>query len=103
MLAEKSAAINECVVTYKELTADERAKMEAEAREDYYRCQKDLELYATEKGMKRGMEQGIQQMLVSAVDHAMQNLSLTLEQACEALGVTMEDYQTAKNRQETVR
>lgn len=88
MLAEKSAAINECVVTYKELTADERAKMEAEAREDYYRCQKDLELYATEKGMKR--------MLVSAVDHAMQNLSLTLEQACEALGVTVEDYQAAK-------
>lgn len=89
MLAEKSAAINECVVTYKELTADERAKMEAEAREDYYRCQKDLELYATEKGMKR--------MLVSNVDHAMQNLSLTLEQACEALGVTVEAYQAAKD------
>lgn len=25
-------------------------RMEVEAREDYYRCQKDLELYATEKG-----------------------------------------------------
>lgn len=99
MFAEKSAAINECVVTYKELTADERAKMEAEAREDYYRCQKDLELYATEKGMKRGMEQGLQQglqMLVSVVDHAMKNFSLTLEQACEGLGVTVEDYQAAK-------
>lgn len=73
--------------------------MEAEAREDYYRCQKDLDLYATEKGMKRGMEQGLQQglqMLVSAVDHAMKNFSLTLEQACEGLGVTVEDYQAAK-------
>ena len=99
MLAEKNAAIKECVVTYKELTADERARMEAEAREDYYRCQKDLELYATEKGMEQGLQLGIKQglqMFVSAVDHAMQNLSLTLEQACEALGVTVEDYQAAK-------
>lgn len=49
--------------------------------------------------MKRGMEQGLQQglqMLVSAVDHAMKNFSLTLEQACEGLGVTVEDYQAAK-------
>ncbi len=104
MLAEKNAAIKECVVTYKELTADERARMEAEAREDYYRCQKDLELYATEKGMKQGIEQGrkqgmkqgIQQMLVSTVDNARKNLSLTLEQACEGLGVAVEDYQAAK-------
>lgn len=113
MLAEKNAAIRECVVTYKELSADEKARMQAEAREDYYRRQKDAELYAVEKGMKRGMEQGMQQgmqqgiekgiqkgmqqMLVSNVDHAMKNLSLTLEQACEGLGVPVEDYQSAKN------
>ena len=117
MLAEKSEAIRECVVTYKELTADERAKMEAEAREDYYRCQKDLELYATRKGMERGLKQGMerglerglkqglqhgmQQMLISTVDHAMQNFSLTLEQACEGLGVTVEEYQSAKKGQES--
>lgn len=118
MLAEKNAAIRECVVTYKELSADEKARMQAEAREDYYRRQKDAESFAVEKGMKRGMEQGLQQgiqqglqqgiqrgtqqMLISMVNHAMQNLSLTLEQACEGLGVTVEDYQAAKNGQETI-
>lgn len=113
MLAEKSTAIEECVVTYKELSADEKAKMQAEAREDYYRRQRDMELFAVERGMKRGIEQGIQkgieqgvqqgkeQMLVSTVDHAMQNLSLSLEQACEGLGVTVEEYRAAKKGQET--
>lgn len=132
MLAEKNAEIRECVVTYKELSEDERAKMLAEAREDYYRRQKDMELYSVEKGLKRGLEQGLQQGLrqgieqglqqgieqglqqgiqqgieqglqqgtqqtiVSTVDHAMKNFSLTLEQACEGLGVTVEEYQSAK-------
>lgn len=105
MLAEKSLAIRECVVTYTELSADEKARMMAEAREDYYRRQKDIELFGMEKGMKQGLEQGLeqgiqqgtQQMLVSVVDHAMQNFSITMEQACEGLGVTVEAYRAAKN------
>ena len=122
MLAEKNAAIRECVVTYKELSEDEMAQMLAEVREDYYRRQKDMELNAVEKGLRRGIEkglrqgieqglqqgieqglqQGTQQAIVSMVEHAMQNLSLTLEQACEGLGVTVEAYQSAKNGQEFV-
>lgn len=110
------------MVTYKELSEDEEAKMLAEAREDYYRRQKDMELNAVEKGLRRGIEkglrqgieqglqqgieqglqQGTQQAIVSMVEHAMQNLSLTLEQACEGLGVTVEAYQSAKNGQEFV-
>lgn len=107
MLSEKNAAIRECVVTYKELSEDEEAKMLAEAREDYYRRQKDMEIYATEKGLQKGMEQGLQQgqqqMLVSNVDHAMQSFSLTLEQACEGLGVAVEAYQSAKYGQARVK
>ncbi len=83
MLAKQDEGIKECVVTLKELTDDERARMQYEARVDYQRRLKDAELY------------GIEKTLVSTVDNAMHNLNLTLEQACAALGVTLEDYRTA--------
>ena len=37
MLAEKNETIKQGIVTLKELTADEKAKMQMEAREKYYR------------------------------------------------------------------
>ncbi len=41
MLAKEHEGIKECVVTLKELTADERSRMQYEAREDYQRRLKD--------------------------------------------------------------
>ena len=96
MLAKENEGIKECVVTLKELTADERARMQYEAREDYQRRLKDAELY----GVEQGIEKGIEKNLVYSVDNAMHNLNLTLEQACTALGVTLESYQTAKENNE---
>lgn len=96
MLAKENEEIKECVVTLKELSADERARMQYEARLDYQRRLKGAEFH----GMEKGIEKGIEKNLVYTVDNAMRNLNLTLEQACTALGVTLEAYQTAKENQE---
>ncbi len=95
MSAEKNETIRECVFTYKELTADEKARMQSEAREDYYRRLN----WAEERGMRKGMEQVKKETactLVSNVDHAMESFHVGLERACEGLGTTVEAYQAAK-------
>lgn len=107
MLAEKNETIRECVVTLKELTADEKARMQSEAREDYYRRLN----WAEERGLRKGIEQGIEQglvqglergqkeisrILVSNVEHAMENFHVDLETACKGLGTTVEAYWEAK-------
>lgn len=96
MLAKKDEGIQECVLTWKELTDDERARMQYEARVDYQRRLKDAELY----GIEQGIEKGIEKNLVSNIENAMHNLNLTLEQACAALGVTLDVYRTAKEKHE---
>lgn len=111
MLAEKNETIKECVFTYKELTADEKARMQSEARDDYYRRLNWAEERGLQKGMEKGIEQGIEQgiekglergqketarTLVSNVDHAMESFHVDLAGACEGLGTTVEAYQAAK-------
>ena len=103
MLAEKNETIRECVFTYKELTADEKARMQSEAREDYYRRLSWAEERGLQKGMEKGMEEGREQVkretahtLVSNVDHAMESFHVDLVRACEGLGTTVEAYQAAK-------
>ena len=103
MLAEKDETIRECVFTYKELAADEKARMQLEARDDYYRQLKDVEEWGIRKGMEKGIEQGLERgqkeaarMLLSNVEHAMVNFHVDLERACEGLGTTAEAYQAAK-------
>lgn len=104
MLAEKNDTIRECVVTLKELTADEKARMQSEAREDYYRRLN----WAEERGIRKGIEQGIEQglersqkeiarNLISNIEHAMESFHVDLENACKGLGTTLEAYQEAKN------
>ena len=100
MLAKQDEGIKECVVTLKELTDDERARMQYEARVDYRRRLKDAELYGIEQGIEKGLAKGIEKTLVSTVDNAMHNLNLTLEQACAALGVEPEAYRTATKKYE---
>lgn len=95
MLAEKNEAIKECVFTYKELTADEKARMQSEARDDYYRRLN----WAEERGIRKGMEQVQKEtarVLLSNVDNAMESFQVDLESACKGLGTTVEAYQAAK-------
>lgn len=99
MLAEKDETIRECVFTYKELTADEKARMQLEARDDYYRQLKDVEEWGIRKGIEKGLERGQKKaarMLLSNVEHAMVSFHVDLERACEGLGITAEAYQAAK-------
>lgn len=53
-----------------------------------------------EKGMAQGRELGIEQgtreTLVKNVDSAIKNWGLSLQEACDGLGVTVEEYQDAK-------
>ena len=56
MLAERDESIKECIFTYKELTADEKARMQSEARDDYYRRLN----WAEERGIRKGMEKGME-------------------------------------------
>ena len=99
MLAEKDDAIKECVFTYKELTADEKARMQLEALDDYYRQLGDAEEWGIRKGMEKGMEQGRKEtarILLSNVDNAMESFHVDLERACEGLGTTVEAYKAAQ-------
>lgn len=100
VLAEKNETIRECVFTYKELSADEKARMQSEARDEYYRRLN----WAEERGLRKGMEQGIEQgiergtarTLISNIDHVMENFQVDLANACRGLGTTVEAYQAAK-------
>ena len=58
MLAEKNESIKKSIVTLKELTADEKAKMQMEARERYRR---DM-VAAQDFGREQGMEQSKQEI-----------------------------------------
>ena len=58
MLAERNETIQKSIVTLKELTADEKAKMQMEARERYRR---DM-VAAQEFGREQGMEQSKQEI-----------------------------------------
>lgn len=99
MMAEKNDTIRECVFTLKELTADEKARMQMEALDNYYRR---LD-WAEERGLEKGIEQGLEKCkkeiarnLLSNVEHAMESFHVDLERACEGLGITVDDYQAAK-------
>lgn len=103
MLSEKNETIKECVFTYKELTADEKARMQSEARDDYYRRLN----WAEERGLRKGMEKGMEQVqketarvLLSNVDNAMESFQVDLESACKGLGTTVEAYRAAKELME---
>ena len=103
MLAEKNETIKECVFTYKELTADEKARMQSEARDDYYRRLNWAEERGLRKGMEKGIEEGLERgqretarTLLSNVDNAMENFHVDLESACKGLGTTVEAYRAAK-------
>lgn len=51
-----------------------------------------------EIGLERGMQQGSSQTLVKNVESAMKNFGITLQKACDGLGVTMKEYEDAKSQ-----
>lgn len=91
MMAEKDDTIRECVFTLKELTADEKARMQMEALDNYYRR---LD-WAEERGLEKGKKETARNLL-SNVEHAMESFHVDLERACEGLGITVDAYQAAK-------
>ena len=81
MLAEKNETIKQGIVTLKELTADEKAKMQMEAREKYYRDLHAIigyEKKQVEKQMGERMAKEIQQK-----DLEIQSLQNALRQSAE--------------------
>lgn len=96
VLAEKNEIIRECVFTYKELSVDEKARMQSEARDEYYRRLNWAEERGLRKGMEEGIEQGTARTLISNINHAMENFHVDLATACKGLGTTVEAYQAAK-------
>lgn len=58
--------------------------------------------YGMEQGLEQGMEQGLEQgkaeNLIKNVQSIMKNLSLDLPKACEGLGITVDEYQKAKEK-----
>lgn len=48
------------------------------------------------KGREEGIKEGEARCLVTAVENAMQFFKVTLEKACEGLGVTVSRYEEAK-------
>lgn len=94
-LAEKNESIRECVLTYKELSEDEKVRMQSEALDDYYRRLNGAEKRGIRKGIARGQKEAAR-ILCSNVNHAMESFHVNLEKACEGLGTTVEAYQAAK-------
>ena len=54
--------------------------------------------YGMEQGIEQGLEQGKAENLIKNVQSIMKNLSLDLPKACEGLGITVDEYQKAKEK-----
>ncbi len=65
MLAEKNEIIEECIVTLRELSEDEKIQMECEARERSRRDLSAAERYGYKKGVEDGIEQGISNLVTT--------------------------------------
>ena len=50
------------------------------------------------EGIEQGLEQGIANTLVKNVEAAMKNFGIDLQRACEGLGVSVEEYESAKEQ-----
>ena len=49
-----------------------------------------------ERGIEQGMERGMAENLIKGVESLMKNLGFSLQKACESLGTTVRDYESAK-------
>ena len=51
-----------------------------------------------EEGREEGREEGKAELLIGNVESLMNRLHWDLQTACEGLGITVEEYQKARNR-----
>lgn len=61
MLAEQNKTVHETAVTMRELTADDKIRLQCEARERYEMDRRSLLNNGVKKGIQQGIEQGIEQ------------------------------------------
>jgi len=61
MLAKNNTALHEAAVTLRELSADEKIRLQCEARERYEMDQRAILENGVRQGIKQGLEQGIEQ------------------------------------------
>lgn len=52
------------------------------------------------RGEKRGEARGRLESLIASVDNVMNKLNLSLENACDTIGITVEEYRKAKEEME---
>ena len=114
MLAKKNDAIAEAIETVYKLSEDEMIRLQCEAREDYYRCQRDIQLqmeWAREDYERRQRdtqilleraERGKQEALIQ-IQEAQQQLQEVQLQAQEAQQQVQEAQLQAQEAQQQVR
>ena len=94
-------AINTCIEKdiLKDFFLDQKAEVMAmsiyEYNEEYVK--KSLYEEGLEDGIKEGEKVGVLKTLVKNVEAAMRNFHISLKEACEGLGTTVEEYEKAKN------
>ncbi len=51
-----------------------------------------------ERGMQYGIEQGMAKNLIKNVDSVVKNFGVSLQRACEGLGISLEEYETVRKK-----
>ena len=95
MLAEKNEYIADTVVTLRKLTADEKIRMQCQAREDYEHDRATLLRQGREEGRKEGKEEGKKEGIELSIkkltaNYMKQDSSLTEEEATEMARAILE-------------
>ena len=86
-------AINTCIDkdVLKEFFLEQKGEVMAMSIYEYN------EEYVKKSLYEEGLEEGILKTLVKNVEAAMSNFHISLKEACEGLGTTVEEYEKAKN------
>ena len=86
-------AIDNCMENnvLKEFFLEQKAEVMAMSIYEYN------EEYVKKSLYEEGLEEGILKTLTKNVEAAMRNFHISLKEACEGLGTTVEEYEKAKN------
>jgi hypothetical protein len=70
--------------------------LEMKIDEEREQAREEGERIGRELGEERGKEIGVAQQRVSSIDNLIITLNLTVESACQAIGIRPEEYEEAK-------
>ena len=79
----------------KEFFLEQKAEVMAMSIYEYNEEYVKKSLY--EEGLEEGEKVGVLKTLAKSVEAAMRNFHISLKEACEGLGTTVEEYEKAKN------